>query len=236
MSRDSPIAFSQLGSTLSSRASNSLLKSFSKRHQALLAPYHLPLAGETFSFRGSCNLIAVCWFRGYPSGLRGTQPLAQYLRQQAPQSNSSDPTALVVLEVALAPGIEKRIVKYVAGSACRLPVPAFLFARYRHAILEKVYELLVVGLPEQEKSMPGSIYGIRIRQRMPSYFPFYAMGQVRPADIYFTNLSDGAAAGAPRSSRDRPSAIEASSPLASRRAVSGAMPAFRAMMRPAASQ
>ena len=57
-----------------------------------------------------------------------------------------------------------------------------------------------------------------------------------PADIYFTTLSDGAAAGAPRSSRDRPSAIEASSPLASRRAVSGAMPAFRAMMRPAASQ
>ena len=57
-----------------------------------------------------------------------------------------------------------------------------------------------------------------------------------PADIYFTNLSDGAAAGTPRSSRDRPSAIEASSPVASRRAVSGAMPAFIAMMRPAASQ
>ena len=56
------------------------------------------------------------------------------------------------------------------------------------------------------------------------------------ACIYFTTLSGGAAASAPQSSRDSPSAIEASSPLASRRVVSGAMPAFRAMMRPAASQ
>ena len=108
-------------------------------------------------------------------------------------------------------------------------------------ILEKLF-LFIIGVPEQEKSIQGELLRDQIRSK--GYFwdqisivlSFLCYGTGVPADIYFTNLSDGAAAGAPRSSRDSPSAIEASSPLASRRAVSGAMPAFRAMMRPAASQ
>src|SRR5262249_2760583 len=81
--------------------------------------------------------------------------------------------------------------------------------------------LFLVGQPEQEQLIRGRIFGIEVCH-------------CAPAHIFFTNLS--AAAGAPRSSRDSPSAIEASSPLASRRPVSAATAALTAIMSPAASQ